>query len=190
MPQPIRVFIAAPIPRALTVFLKNIQARLRSPRMDVRWLAAENIHLTLKFLGNIERSRVSAVGAQMDVSAGQTGTFRLHARGIGVFPNRRHPRVLWVGLGGELDRLVEVQAVLESNLESVGFGKESRRFHPHLTIGRIRHRIDARILGASLDSLEEIASDSFRVERLALIKSDLKPAGAEYSLLHTSQLAV
>jgi 2'-5' RNA ligase len=104
MPQPIRVFIAAPIPRALTVFLKNIQARLRSPRMDVRWLAAENIHLTLKFLGNIERSRVSAVGAQMDVSAGQTGTFRLHARGIGVFPNRRHPRVLWVGLGGELDR--------------------------------------------------------------------------------------
>jgi 2'-5' RNA ligase len=86
--------------------------------------------------------------------------------------------------------LVEIQAVLESNLESVGFGKESRRFHPHLTIGRIRHRIDARILGASLDSLEEIASDSFRVERLALIKSDLKPAGAEYSLLHTSQLAV
>lgn len=189
MPEPLRVFIAVPVPEALVIFLQNIQAQLKSSGMDVRWLAVKNIHLTLKFIGDIERSRVSAIAARMDATAGQFPPFTLEARGVGVFPNRRHARVFWVGLDGELDRLGNVQAALESGLEPVGFSKETRRFHPHLTIGRTRRRIDAPIIGESLDALEEIASDSFRVDRLGLIKSDLKPSGAEYTLLHASPLA-
>jgi RNA 2',3'-cyclic 3'-phosphodiesterase len=190
MLQPLRVFIAVPIPRGLAFFLKNIQAQLQSPGMDVRWLMTKNIHLTLKFLGDIERTRVPAVTARMDAAAGQMPSFRLNARGVGVFPNRRHARVLWVGLDGELDRLGEIHSALESSLESIGFNRETRRFHPHLTIGRTRRRIDARTIGASLDPLNDATSDSFPVDCLRLFQSNLKPAGVEYSLLHTSQLAV
>lgn len=189
MPQAIRVFVAIPIPEAVVVFVKNIQAQLQLPGMDVRWLADSHIHLTLKFLGDIERSRVPAVTAQMDTAAGQILPFRLKARGVGVFPDRRHARVVWVGLDGELDRLGEIRIALESCLESIGFSRENRRFHPHLTIGRTRRQIVAQNLRRSLDTLKDAASDLFQVDRLMLFKSILKPAGAEYTLLHTSWLA-
>lgn len=158
--------------------------------MDVRWLAVKNIHLTLKFLGDIDARRIPAVAARMDAAVGQVPPFHLRARGAGVFPNRRHARVLWVGVDGDLDRLDKTQAALESSLEGIGFKREPRRFHPHLTIGRTRRRIDAPTLGASLALLEDAASDSFLVDRLGLFRSDLKPAGAEYTLLHSSPLAV
>ena len=188
MPQSLRVFIAVSIPEPVACFLRDVQARLQLPATDVRWLAVKNIHLTLKFLGDVDPSRVLDVAARMDDAAGQIPPFSLKARGAGVFPDLRRARVLWVGLDGALESLCRIQATLESGLESSGFKKESRRFHPHLTIGRTRRRIDAHTMGASLERLKEAVSDSFRVDRLGLFKSTLKPAGADYSLLHTSRL--
>jgi 2'-5' RNA ligase len=188
MPQSLRVFIAVSIPEPVACFLRDVQARLQLPATDVRWLAVKNIHLTLKFLGDVDPSRVLDVAARMDDAAGQIPPFSLKARGAGVFPDLRRARVLWVGLDGALEPLSRIQAALESGLESSGFKKESRRFHPHLTIGRTRRRIDAHTMGASLERLKEAVSDSFRVDRLGLFKSTLKPAGADYSLLHTSRL--
>ncbi|MBC2710611.1 MAG: RNA 2',3'-cyclic phosphodiesterase [Desulfosarcina sp.] len=190
MQKTLRAFVAVPIPDAVAVFLQQIQVRLQSPGMNVRWVATKNIHLTLKFLGDIDPSRVPAVAAQMDTAAGSVPSFSLEAMGVGVFPNLRNARVLWVGLGGDLDRLRAIQTTLESDLESVGFRKETRRFHPHLTIGRTRQRVDAETIGASLEPLKDVASDSFRVDRLMLFNSILKPAGAEHTLLHTSRLAI
>lgn len=190
MQKTFRAFVAVPIPDAVAVFLQQVQARLHFPGRNIRWVATENIHLTLKFLGDIDPSRVPAVAAQMDAAAGMTPSFSLKAGGVGVFPNLRHARVLWVGLTGDLQRLKAIQATLESALESLGFGRESRDFHAHLTIGRTRQRIDAKKIGASLEPLKDAASDSFRVDRLVLFKSVLKPAGAEYTLLHTSHLAI
>jgi RNA 2',3'-cyclic 3'-phosphodiesterase len=190
MQKTLRAFVAIPIPDRVTVFLRQSQARLRLPEMNVRWVAAKNIHLTLKFFGDIDSSRISAVAAQMDAVAGMTRPFSLAAEGVGVFPNLRRARVLWVGLTGDLDRLKAIQAALESGMESIGFRRESRDFGAHLTIGRIRHRMDARMIGASLDYLKDAASDFFRVDRLMLFKSVLKPNGPEYSQLHTSHLAL
>jgi 2'-5' RNA ligase len=189
MPQSLRVFIAVSMPDPLAFFLRDVQTQLQLSGRDVRWLAVKNIHLTLKFIGAVDPSRVVDVAARMDEAAGQIPPFSLKARGVGVFPNLRHARVLWVGLDGALEPLCEIQATLESGLETIGFSRESRRFHPHLTIGRTRRRIDAQTIGASLEPLKEAVSDSFRVDRLGLFKSTLKPAGAEYSLLHTSRLA-
>ena len=190
MPQTLRAFVAVPIPDAVALFLKQIQARLRLPGRNIRWVAAKNIHLTLKFLGDIDPSRIPAIAAQMDAAAGGTAAFSLTAKGVGVFPDLGHARVLWVGLVGDLDRLKAIQATLESGLESLGFKKESRGFGAHLTIGRIRRRIDAQLIGESVEPLKTVASDYFRVDRLMLFKSILKPHGPEYTLLHTSHLAV
>jgi len=125
----------------------------------------------------------------MDAAAGTTAAFSLTAKGVGVFPNLRHARVLWVGLAGELDRLEAIQATLESGLESVGFKREARSFAAHLTIGRIRRRIDAQTMRALVEPLTDGASVSFRVDKLELFKSILNASGAEYTLLHTSHLA-
>jgi 2'-5' RNA ligase len=190
MPTPLRAFIAVPLPDTVAAFLGKIQARLPLPGSTIRWVAATNIHLTLKFLGEIDPSQVPSVAAQMDAAVGTIPPFSLAAKGAGVFPNFHHARVLWVGLAGDVDRLNAIQATLESGLEAVGFNREARRFNAHLTIGRIRRRIDARLIGASLKALTDDASDSFLVDRLVLFKSVLKPSGPEYSLLHTSRLAV
>ncbi len=190
MPKTLRAFVAVPIPDAVALFLMQIQAQLQLPGRNIRWVAAKNIHLTLKFLGDIDPSRVPAAAAQMDAAAGATAAFSLTAKGVGVFPDLRHARVIWVGLTGDLDRLKTIQTGLESGLESVGFKRETRGFGAHLTIGRIRRRIDAQLIGESLVPLKAVASDGFRVDRLMLFKSILTPSGPEYTLLHTSHLAV
>ena len=189
MPKPFRAFVAVPIPEAVAAFLMQIQVRLKLPGRNIRWVAAKNIHLTLKFLGDIEPSRIPAIASQMDAAAGRAAAFPLTAKGVGVFPNLRRARVLWVGLAGDLDRLKAIQASLDAGLESAGFAREPRGFAGHLTIGRIRRRIDAQLIGDSLEPLKAVASDSFRVDRLMLLKSVLNPNGPEYTPLHTSYLA-
>lgn len=186
----LRAFIAVPIPGPVAAFLGQIQARLRSPAMPIRWVATGNIHLTLKFLGDIAPAKVPAIAARMDTATAAESSFRLHARRVGVFPNRRNARVIWVGLDGDVGRLITLQADLASALEAIGFGQEDRRFQPHLTIGRSRGRIDAQTLGEALGPLQEIASDAFAVDRLMLFKSELTPAGAQYTRLHVSPLAI
>jgi RNA 2',3'-cyclic 3'-phosphodiesterase len=188
--RPLRAFVAVPISDAVAVFLRQLQAQIQLPAANIRWVTAENIHLTLKFLGDIDPSRVPEVAARMDAAAGIFRPFSIVAKGVGVFPNLRHARVIWVGLEGCIDRLKAIQAALESGLESIGFKREAREFSGHLTIGRIRRRTGARMIGASLDSAKAAVSDSFRVDRLMLFKSILKPNGPEYTLLHTSHLAV
>jgi 2'-5' RNA ligase len=187
--QPLRAFVAVPLPDEVAAFLMRIQARLQLPGRNIRWIAEKNIHLTLKFLGDIDPSRVPAIAARMDATAGAAASFSLKAKGVGVFPNLRHARVLWVGLAGERDRLHALQAALESGLESVGFEREARGFAAHLTIGRIRQRIDGQTIGALLAPLTDESSDRFRVKEVTLFKSTLKPSGAEHTPLHTSHLA-
>jgi 2'-5' RNA ligase len=189
MQKTLRAFIAVPIPDAVVAFLRKVQEQLQSSGLNLRWVVTDNIHLTLKFLGDIDRNLVSDVADRMDAAARTIPPFLLKASGVGVFPNRRQARVLWVGMGGDLECLKAIQTTLEAGLESVGFSTEARRFQPHLTIGRSRRRLDAQTLDASLEPLKAVCSDSFRVDRLQLLRSKLTPAGAIYSRLHTSHLA-
>lgn len=184
----LRAFVAVPIPDAVTHFLAQIQARLRSSQINIRWVKNNNIHLTLKFLGDIDPSRIPLIAAQMNAAASLFPSFSLKAKGVGVFPNRRRARVLWVGLTGDCDRLRAIQANLETGLESIGFAREPRDFYAHLTIGRPRQHIDGQAIGAVLESMKTTTSDPFRVDRLKLYESMLKPAGAVYSVLHTARL--
>lgn len=189
MQKTIRTFIAVPIPNAVAVFLQQVQSQLQLAAMDIRWVATQNIHLTLNFLGDIDPTRVPAVAAKLDSAAAAIAPFEIKASGVGVFPNLRHARVLWVGLAGEIEPLKALQATLDSSLDSVACKREPRDFRAHLTIGRTRRRMDAQTLGAALESMRAARSDSFRVDRLTLFQSKLKSAGAEYIPLHTSRLS-
>jgi 2'-5' RNA ligase len=189
MAETLRTFVSVPITDTVALFLRQIQRQLQLLVANMRWVAPENIHLTLKFLGDIETSQVHAVVEQMDKAAASFAPFWLNAQGVGVFPNFRNARILWVGLAGDCNRLGAIHATLESGLESVGFRRASRGFRAHLTIGRTRRRVAPQTLETSLNPLTGAASEAFRVDRLVLYKSTLKPSGAEYTRLHTSRLA-
>lgn len=189
MPKTLRAFIAIPIPEPVAAFMQQIQSQLQARRLDCRWPAAENIHLTLKFLGNIEPTQVIDIAGRMDAIATRQPPFSIRAGGVGVFPNLRRARILWVGLAGDIDRLRHLQTALDCGLAAEGFDRASRDFQPHLTIGRSRRRIHAKVLEKALASLQDLAADPFRVDQMVLFQSILKPSGAEYKRLHSARLA-
>jgi 2'-5' RNA ligase len=188
MKKTLRVFIAVPMPEAVARFLKDTRTALEPSGMKARWVPVENIHLTLKFLGDIDATVVDPVAERMDAAAGANEPFVLIARGVGGFPNLRSFRVLWIGLDGDTHRLETLQRDVESELETLGLEKGRRRFHPHLTLARTRQRMDGRRFGLSDASWAQHASDAFRVDRICLFASVLKPGGAEYRRLHTSYI--
>jgi 2'-5' RNA ligase len=188
MKKTLRLFIAVPLPEKFTVFLKETQGHLQNSKINFRWVPVRNIHLTLKFLGDVEKSAIAEIAAKMDAAAVAVTPFTLTAEGVGGFPSLRKPRVLWVGLGEGTCRLAALQSRLEGKLASIGFKKERRRFHPHLTIGRARQRIPGLRLESQLKAFTERASKPFQVDRICLYASTLKSTGAEYTRLHTTDL--
>jgi 2'-5' RNA ligase len=186
--QTIRAFIAIELPTAVRQTVGRIQAHLRQTRLPFRWVRPENIHLTLKFLGDIPVIRVDAVHAAM-MAASTVPPPELTVQGIGGFPNLRRPRVLWSGLGGQLDSLARIQQCLDDNLALIGFEKERHGFKGHLTLGRAKGRVDPDLLGAALQALPETESLGFVPVELALLKSDLRPTGAVYTRLAVSTLS-
>ena len=189
MKKTLRLFIAVPIPDDVTRFLKNTRTALDQPGLNIRWVPVENIHLTLKFIGDIDAVSVDPIAERMDAAAGANAPFALIARGVGGFPNLRGFRVLWVGVDGDTRRLETLQRNVESELEILGLEKERRRFHPHFTLARARQRVDGGRFGLLDASWTQHASEAFRVDRICLFASVLNPGGAEYTQLHTSCLA-
>ena len=188
MPATIRAFIAIPVPVMVRTFIGDIQQRLRGPGMDVRWVRPENVHLTLAFLGDIDAARVAAIGQQIDTAVMKIPSFSLSAGGTGVFPDLRRARVVWIGLKGDIDRLIALKTRLDALLATVGFSPERRTFRPHLTIGRPKRRLPAAVVGV-FDQMQDAASETFRVEQVNLYQSTLKPTGAVYTPLYTAPLA-
>ena len=188
MSNTIRTFVAVPVPGAVTDFLTQIQRRLKTSSINIRWIPAANIHLTLKFLGDIDPVRVPEIKTQLDVASRSTAPFVLNARGVGVFPNRRQARVIWVGLTGDLNQLEQLKKNIESGLGSIGFKSDRRPFRAHLTIGRMRQRPDPKALGALLAPLKDETGEPFDIDQIRFFQSMLRPSGAEYKLLHSAPL--
>jgi 2'-5' RNA ligase len=185
----IRSFIAIDLPQEIRKKLAAIQAQLRQSRAGVRWVKPSSIHLTLKFLGNILPEQVDDIAAAAAQLIRDEPPITLCAAGLGSFPSPRKPRVIWVGLQGEVDRLTKIQADLENTLETLGVAKEGRGFRPHLTIGRVKdsHRLHSLIEAMSTVELPEF--NSFDANEIILYKSDLRPTGAIYTKLHRMPLA-
>jgi 2'-5' RNA ligase len=185
----IRSFIAIDLPEATRHALAAVQEHLKQSGAGVRWVKPSSIHLTLKFLGNIHPAQVEDIARAVAQEVRDQPPITLGAAGLGAFPSRRKPRVLWIGMEGEVQRLTRIQSRVENALQLLGFAREKRAFRPHLTIGRVK---DRRRLQSLIDAMAELKIpefDSFDVTEIILYKSDLRPTGAIYTKLHRMPLA-
>ena len=184
----IRSLLAIELPEAIRKRTEEIQADLRSTNSDVRWVSPEKIHLTLKFFGNVEESRVDTITESIEPLVGGTPHFSLEVRGMGAFPNIKNPRVLWMGLIDEKQVLGPLQKQLESTLETIGFQVEDRPFRPHLTLGRMNSGRGKDELIGRIQRYKEEKFGDVEVKRLVLFKSDLRPMGPIYTPLREMNL--
>ena len=182
-----RTFIAVPMSQQCHDLLGDLQGKMRPLGADVRWVATSSIHLTLKFLGEIDPALVPRLVDSLRNSSAGVSPFKLRLQGLGGFPNVRSPRVIWCGVEGETDRLLLLQEKVEKACADLGFTPENRPFHPHLTLGRVQGK---RNLQQLLDYIK-IAPDfeqGFDADRYHLFKSVLTPRGAIYTVLETIEL--
>ena len=184
----IRSFLAIELPKAILEKIGEVQGDLKSSHTDVRWVIPEKIHLTLKFFGNIEEARIEPMIRAIEGSIHDTHVFSLGVKGIGVFPNLKNPRVIWMGLIDRKGILISLQKQLETDLERIGFEPEGRAFHPHLTLGRVNSSRGKEELIRKMEEYREENFGEVSVERVILFKSDLKPTGAIYTPLREVKL--
>ncbi len=190
--EPVRAFIAIKLPNSVKSTLSQLQDDLKqSDHAPVKWVDPDSIHLTLKFLGNIAVGTTPELTRAISEAARGIAPLRLELGELGVFPNLRAPRVVWIGLGGEIATLSVIQENIESALIPLGFSPERRAFSPHLTLGRVRERAspeERRRLGEAVSSLKMGAKLSFTVDSLSLMRSRLTREGAFYSRLSSVAL--
>ena len=183
MADSIRAFVAIDLPEHAKQSLAQLTEILRGAYVGgLRTVRPEGIHLTLKFLGNIPANQVTQIGAEVGRAAAKHSAFDLTLGGIGVFPNRRSPQVLWAGVEGDLETLRDIQSDLEGLLETLGFAREKREFNPHLTLARLDNRVSREERQRAVDVLEQAGFGpvAIRASSVSLIRSILRPRGAEY----------
>ncbi|MGD8229934.1 MAG: RNA 2',3'-cyclic phosphodiesterase [Desulfobacteraceae bacterium] len=178
----IRSFLAFELPLEIKKTVARISGELRQSSLNARWVKVDNIHLTVVFMGNIETEDIPAIARGVEEVCQTFGPFDLCLKGIGCFPNRRNPRVLWLGLDGDLEPMSEFRDALQAHLTGFGIKEEKRKFKPHLTLGRFRKpkRIDSKE-DQLLSKYEDLSSSVCALKELILFKSDLKPTGAVYT---------
>lgn len=182
-----RLFVALELPAGVKAVLADLQEQLRPAGAEIGWTRPDNIHLTLKFLGEVDPAGLPALAAALDGAAAGAEPFELSLAAPGCFPNPRQPRVFWVGLGGEAPAAVRLQRAVDDACAALGHPREDRAFRPHLTLGRFR---GPRNAGALLERAGRIAMPStpFAATELALFESELLPSGARYTTRHRAPL--
>ena len=189
----VRSFVAIELPDELKRELDEVVGQLKSTGgpTGVKWVDPQSIHLTLKFLGDVTMGRLDGITDALTEAIRKIPRFRLAVAGLGVFPNPRRVRVVWVGVSGETDVLERLQQRVESALTRLGFAAESRRFTPHLTLARVRERAspqERQRLGQLVDSTSFESRYGIGVKAVHLMKSQLTSQGAIYSRISSVTL--
>ncbi len=182
-----RTFIAVPLPAESHELLAGMQQELKAAEAEVRWTAAKSIHLTLKFLGEVEPAEIPRMAGLLREACRRLAPFGLSLRGLGAFPGLRNPRVVWCGVEGGLAALGELQRRVEGVCEGLGFAREQRGFSPHLTLGRVKGRRNLHRL-ADCIKIGSPREQSFEVNAFHIYRSTLTPQGALYDILETIDL--
>ncbi len=183
----IRCFLAIDLPESLRLGLALVQGELKKAQADVRWVPPGNIHITLKFFGNVTDAEIPhIIAAAREVAAGEK-LLSLKVTGAGGFPNVRSPRVVWLGLGGDLLPLTHFFHRLEKAFAALDYPPEGRAFNPHLTLGRVRSPEGRAQLSRALEKLV-VDWPPFPVREIILFQSVLSPKGSTYNPLEVIKL--
>ncbi len=185
----VRSFIALDLPGAVRRQLEALIRELAQSGAQVGWVRPEGIHLTLKFLGNVDLELIERIKPVLAGIGERTETVHIEPAGCGAFPAVNQPRVVWVGLGGESGSLAVLQGEVEAAMAPFGFAPEDRPFRPHLTLGRVKGRKHIYALQQILLARQGFTAEPFDVAELVLYKSDLRPDGARYTPLFRAPFA-
>ena len=178
-----RTFIAIDFEKEIKDNISSLIQKWDTGEKNIRWVKTQGMHLTLKFLGEISEDKITNIKSVLANIAQDYPSFRLILKGTGRFPRgARHPRVIWIGI--EMNEILEkVHTRLENELQKIDFPKENRKFHPHLTLGRVKSSHNLGPILEKLDQNKETDFGNMTVKKITLFKSTLKPGGAEYTNL-------
>jgi RNA 2',3'-cyclic 3'-phosphodiesterase len=193
---PWRLFLAVPLPEEVRTLIADLIADLSGEGWPVRWVQPENAHLTLHFLGEVDRERAELVRLALPAAVAAHEPFALRTAALGVFPNFRHPRVLWLGLHGPAHRLEMLQRDLGKTLLGLGFAGTDEPYHPHITLGRVRNddgervrlrdlpeAVKRRFVDAATGAAIAPASRPVPVREVLLMRSHLGRGAPRYETL-------
>lgn len=180
---PIRAFLALALPPDICGQIGRVQKRLQLQwRGSVRWVNPRDVHLTLKFFGAITARDIPVIRAAVGGVTSHVAPLTLTVCQLGVFPNTKKPRVIWLGLQGDVATLISLQRDIDTRL-AAGFASEERPFRPHLTVGRVKTPQALSGLAEAVAQGVEFAAGSFNAHELTLMQSELTPRGAVYTVL-------
>lgn len=183
----IRSFIALELSDEAKNEVSRVAKELKDTGSDVKWVRADSVHMTLKFLGNIEEEKIADVVKRLDDTAAMFGAFDAVLGELGSFPKWEYVKVIWVGIGEGAEDMISIATAVEDAMCREGFPKEDRKFSPHVTIGRVRtpKNRDRLKKAASSITIKPVRS---RISRIVLYRSELTPQGAVYTPLHEAKL--
>ncbi len=183
----LRTFVAIELPRAVGSAVLSLHSTVEARPKVVKWVKLQNIHLTLKFIGETPRDLIPEINDALSEAVKPHKDLSLTISGTGVFPKKQRPRILWLGANGEIDRLAALASDINQALDPLGIPAEERKFSPHITIGRIRYpqKVTPDVTTFLNSEYEPIP---FTIEKLSLFQSDLVPGGPIYSILGVHQL--
>jgi 2'-5' RNA ligase len=189
MKQTVRTFVAVEIDEAVRQAAGKLVDELRTASADVGWVAPHNMHLTVKFLGDVATEKIPQAGDAVAQAVGGLEPFDLEVRGVGAFPNAARPRTLWVGSGNGEAQLALLAQRVEAALVALGFAREDRPFHGHLTLGRVRRPSQAlAALTPMLKQRADLTLGQTAVREVVVFSSQLQRGGAVYEALHRASL--
>jgi 2'-5' RNA ligase len=182
----IRTFIAAPTSPEIQQKMTAIQSELRAAQADVKWDSQDKFHITLKFLGNIEETRIESLSQPLANCMMSSPVFEISFQSLGAFPNTHNPHVVWIGTAHN-QAIFDLQSRIEEECLKFGFPKEDRAFHPHITLGRIK---GMRNLVRLTEAIKTITFEPMqsRCTEVLLMKSELRPGGSIYTILKSFSL--
>lgn len=176
-----RLFIAIELPEDLKREIAKVQEQLRTAGAHAAWTRPEGIHLTLKFLGEVDEAKTASITDALAGACRGRGPLRLEIAGAGAFPNVKAPRVLWLGLSGDNEKLAALQAAVEDAMANLGFEREDRKFSPHLTLARVKFLKPRDNWPAMIESVRDVKLGSIEADQVSLMKSELRREGAVYT---------
>lgn len=186
-----RAFIAIKLPKKLCDYLTGLQQELKKTQADVKWVAPNNIHLTLKFLGEIDTGKLDEIIAELKEISKNKTPFNIRPSSLGAFPKITFPRVIWVGIDKGDVETCQIAKDLEGKLVELGIPAEDKKFSSHITVGRVRSNLHRERLVAGLSDLASRKLPEnleFLADKITLLKSTLTPKGPLYEILNETSL--